>query len=225
MPGPPNEDTREEYATPDGLELLDQLCTTLLECTLIATVVQDDVDLNLDELITGLGEAQYSARSAFEAASLLHQRADLDSSWTQNRSRPKAIFARHYAAVDAGAIERLPLQPSASLFETMLHGGIELDTRPPAASRPRCASSTKMDTPCRNSAVYLGAGFTAQHCYTHLTPIERKRFDDHQQAVAIEKKRILDGMAERISRAADLVGTNWRRRRSSEDRWLPSPGQ
>lgn len=53
----------EEFATPDGLEVLDQLCLTLLECLLITGDVQREVGLNLDELISGLGAIQHTARS------------------------------------------------------------------------------------------------------------------------------------------------------------------
>lgn len=47
--------------------------------------------------------------------------------------------------------------------------------------RPECTGFVaKTGKRCTNTALYLGAGSFAQHCYSHSAPTERERFRDHQ---------------------------------------------
>ncbi|WP_237570813.1 hypothetical protein [Mycolicibacterium lacusdiani] len=211
----------EDFATPDGIEVLDQLCLTLLECLLIANDVQRDVGLNLDELISGLSAIQNTARSAFRAASLLNQRAELEVAWSDYFSRPKAIFARHHAAVRSGARMVRPREPAASLFDAELDDAMPIDDGPQVGTpRPACTSATKAKRACSNTAIYLGSGVFAQHCYSHLTAVERRRFDKHRDEIAALEDRLLEEGAQHIARAAELVRLEWQRKRQTDGTWI-----
>lgn len=211
----------EEFATPDGLEVLDQLCLTLLECLLVTGDVQREAGLNLDELIGGLGAIQHTARSAFRAASLLNQRAELEAAWGDYLSRPKAVFARHHAAVRSGARKVRPREPAAALFDAVIDTAVPIDDGAYLkASKPACTSTTKAERACGNSTVYLGSGEFAQHCYSHLTATERRRFDSHRRETAALEDHLLDERAEHIARAAGLVRLEWQSRRPTDGAWL-----
>lgn len=221
MPYTVADDGRDEFATPDGLELLDQLCLTLLECLLITDGVQDDVKLNLDELIGGLNAIQHAARSAFRAASLLNQGAEFESAWSENFSRPKAVFARHHAAIRAGASQVVPYEPAASLFDEVLDAAAPIDNAQEfGGARKACTSTTKTGRPCSNAGVYLGSGSFAQHCYTHLTVVERRRFDDHRREIAAHEERLMAERDERIARAVEQVRAEWQSRLRPDSGWL-----
>lgn len=210
-----------EFATPDGIEVMDQLCLVLLECLLVASDIQKDVSLNLDELISGLGAIQHTARSAFRAASLLNQRAELEAAWSDYFSRPKAIFARHHAAVRSGARKIRPREPAASLFDAVMDDAAPIDDGTELkAPKPSCTSATKAQRPCINSAVYLGSGEFAQHCYSHLTAVERRRFDKHRRETAALEDHLLDMHAQHIARAAELVRIEWQRKRQTDGTWI-----
>lgn len=62
--------------------MLDELTGALMECQFALRTMRVDVGLTLDELERDLRRARESARLAYEAASLLHQGADLADSWT-----------------------------------------------------------------------------------------------------------------------------------------------
>lgn len=217
----PSAPRSEDFATPDGIELLDQLCLTLLECLLIANDVQRDVGLNLDELISGLGAIQNTARSAFRAASLLNQQAELEVAWSEYFSRPKAIFARHHAAVRSGARKIRPRELTASLFDALMDDAAPIDDGTELkAPKPSCTSATKAQRACSNSAMYLGSGKFAQHCYSHLTAVERRRFDRHRRETAALEDHLLDMHAQHIAQAAELVRLEWQRKRQTDGTWI-----
>ena len=209
-----------DAATLQGLEILDELCVTLLECFPVAQAAADEVDLNLDELLAGLGALQHPARAAYRAASLVHQGATLDESWSTTRSRPKAIFARHHSAVRAGARPVAAAEPSVSRFEDALHAGDTVDcSQNLTGPRPGCVSLTATTADrCKNSAIYLGSGTFAQHCYTHLTPLERQQFNQHRHDIALQERTVAHVRFERTWQATDLVITEWHRRRCGR-RW------
>jgi hypothetical protein len=162
-----------DSATPLGLGILDEMCIALLECLIAAEAVQFEAGLNLDELLAALCAIQQPARSAFRAASLLHQGAALTESWSASRSRPKAIFARHRAAVRQGARPSRPLEPTASRFNEALDANNTVDdARCVAGTEPQCAGPAGRTTEdCTTAAVYLGSGEFAAHCYAHLTAL------------------------------------------------------
>jgi hypothetical protein len=149
-----------DTATPLGLDILDELCTVLLECLMVAEAVQFEVSLNLDELLNALTAIQQPARSAYRAASLLHQGAALDESWSTTRSRPKAVFARHRAAVRGGARPSRSLEPTASRFNDALNANNTIDdARNIAGTGPQCIGPATTPTKdCANVAAYLGSG-------------------------------------------------------------------
>lgn len=211
-----------DAATPLGLEILDELCVTLLECLLVAKAAEDEAGLNLDELLEALSAAQHPARSAFRAASLLHQGAALAESWSANNSRPKAVFARHYAAVRNGAPRSSPVEPTCARLERALNATAHLDCAQNVdGERPRCeAWVAKSGNDCKNSAVYLGADRFAQHCYAHMTPAERQSFKSHQTELALARHATNLGRAEQLSKATDLVISEWIHRRDNAPRWL-----
>jgi hypothetical protein len=213
---------RLDIATSLGLDILDELCMALLECLIVAEAVQFEVSLNLDELLNALSAIQQPARSAFRAASVLYQGAALDQSWSTARSRPKAVFARHRAAVRGGARPIRSLEPTASRFSDALNGNTTIDdARNIAGTGPQCVGSATTTTEdCAKVAAYLGSGDFARHCYAHMTSVERTRFREHRNVIALQQHAVTQQLHERASRAADLVIAEWLGRRSSGTRWL-----
>lgn len=211
-----------DTATPLGLDVLDEMCIALLECLIAAEAVQFEAGLNLDELLTALCAIQQPARSAFRAASLLHQGAAMTESWSTTRSRPKAVFARHRAAVRQGASPSNPLEPTAVRFNQALNANNTVDdARSVAGTGPQCAGQAGTTTEeCTTTAVYLGLGEFAAHCYAHLTAVEHRRFRQYQCDVALQQHAVTQTLNERAWRAADLVFAEWLQRRSRGTRWL-----
>lgn len=115
-----------EWASAQGLTLLDELRVSMVECLLVVESLAGNVDLNLDDLTAELQAVQRSAQQAYKAASLLNQRATLETAWTANLSRPKAVLARHSAAVRNGAPQMSPIAPHTERIENLLWN------RPPA---------------------------------------------------------------------------------------------
>lgn len=113
-------DYSDERATDVGLELLDELRLILLECLLVLKTLPGQVDLNFVDLKSQILLTHQTAKQAHHAASLLHQRAELDERWGQNLSKPKAVFARHNAAVRHGSEQRRPLPMISDEFELRL---------------------------------------------------------------------------------------------------------
>jgi hypothetical protein len=211
-----------DAVTPLGLDILDELCVALTECLLAAQGAQDQIGLNLEELLEALSAVQRPAWSAYRAASLLHQGAALDRSWSPHLSRPKAIFARHQAAVRQGARPIAPRDPSPARLHDTIGADACLDrTQDISDVRPRCAAHVaKTADRCKNSAIYLGSAVFAQHCYAHLTATERRLFRRHQSDVARQQHALAEQMNERLSRATDLVFAEWLERRASSSRWV-----
>lgn len=109
-----------EWASAQGLTLLDELRVSIVECLLVVESLPGNVDLNLDDLSADLLAVQRSAREACKAASLLNQRAALETAWTANLSRPKAVLARHSAAVRNGAPRTPPVASENERIENLL---------------------------------------------------------------------------------------------------------
>ncbi|BBX16561.1 hypothetical protein [Mycolicibacterium duvalii] len=177
-----NDRPDDDSASPLGLQILEELRIHLLQCQLVLISLADEVDLNFEECIAGLTAVRDLVGHASGAASLLSQNAALDSSWSIGPSRPKAIYARHTAAVNAGASR---LTPTSSLIDTvearlerLPHSDLSQNY---SGSRPVCTGYVaKTGKRCTNTAIYLGAGSFAQHCYSHCTPGERQRYREHQ---------------------------------------------
>ncbi|AYM44313.1 hypothetical protein P5V78_24220 [Mycobacteroides abscessus subsp. abscessus] len=110
-----------EWASALGLTLLDELPVSMIECLLVVgSLPHSSVDLNLDDLAAELRTAQRSAQEAYQAASLLNQRASLDTAWGSAHSRPRAVFARHNAAVRSGAPRVSPVATQTERVEDLL---------------------------------------------------------------------------------------------------------
>ncbi|MEU9808552.1 hypothetical protein [Mycobacterium sp. NPDC050853] len=110
-----------EWASAEGLTLLDELRVSMTECLLVVgSLSEGSVDLNLDDLAAELHTAHRSAQEAYRAASLLNQRASLDAAWGAGHSRPNAIFARHNTAVRGGASRVSPVAAENQRVEDLL---------------------------------------------------------------------------------------------------------
>lgn len=171
-----------DSASPLGVETLEKLRVVLLECELVLISVADEVDLNIEECLAGLTAIRGLVGHTWGAASLLLQNAALQSSWSAGPSRPRAIYARHAAAVKAGASRRAPAQSVIGRIEAELERLPHVDlSQNFSGYRPECTGFVaKTGKRCTNTALYLGAGSFAQHCYSHSAPTERERFRDHQ---------------------------------------------
>lgn len=207
-----------------GVTLLGQLVRHLAEATHVLEFVTGQVDLNLEETSSALAQATYEANQAFQAASLLLRGAALDESWSRNASRPKAVFARHNAAVAAGAPRVEPARaPMLVHRESSPAAREELPPKPPKASRPRCGHAAKSTgKPCANHVVVLEHGVLASGCATHLPAAEQGSYDrqkaqtdawihaaaEHQQS---DKARMMaDATALWLRRQARELGMEWR---------------
>ncbi|MCV7152609.1 hypothetical protein [Mycolicibacterium pyrenivorans] len=211
-----------DSASPLGLQILEELRVLLLECQLVVISLADEVDLNFEDCLGGLTAVRELVAQASGAASLMSQNAALDSSWSTGPSRPKAIYARHTAAVNAGASR---LTPNTSLIgtvearlERLPHSDLSQNY---SGSRPGCTGFVaKTGKRCTNTAIYLGAGSFAQHCYSHCTPGERQRYRDHQDR---QNQALEDSWLER-EELLRLVGRNiiddWVQNRGQQPPWL-----
>lgn len=109
-----------ERVTDFALDLLDELRITLLECLLVLKMLPSEADLNFADLETQILLTHQTAKQTHHAASLLHQGAELDERWGKGLSRPKAVFARHSAAVRQGSEQFRPLSMISDEFERRL---------------------------------------------------------------------------------------------------------
>jgi hypothetical protein len=171
-----------DSASPLGVETLEKVRVALLECELVLISVAGEIDLNVEECLAGLASARGLVGHAWGAASLLLQNAALESSWSAGRPRPRAIYARHAAAVEAGASSRAPAPSLVDRVEAELERLPHVDlSQNLSGRRPECTGFVaKTGKRCTNSAIYLGAGSFGQLCYSHSAPSERQRFRDHQ---------------------------------------------
>lgn len=211
-----------ESASLLALELLDELRVCVLECLLVLEALPAEVDLNFDELIASLHRVRLPARQAFGAASLLHRGAALDERWGENLSRPKAIFARHNAAVRDGGQKVWPTHSVVDAIESWLRRAPVADrSQNVVGPRPPCLATTQAaGEPCSNSAVYLGSGSFAAHCYPHATRAERDKYRQHQLAVnqALERER--NDREDLLRGLGGEIAADWIQRRQASRSWL-----
>ncbi len=207
MMHPDTPPVRREWVTKRGLEMLDELVGALQECQLALRAIRVDVGLTLDELERDLQTARESARSAFSAASLLAQDADLAASWSDYPSRPKAIHARHRVAVEYGAPRKIPATPAADQYEEVLRETYEYmlqqarESQPaPARANRRCGHPTLDGKFCRRRLARIRPNEFASHCPDHLEDSERELYERKRlqaasaiaQAQRAEFRRIAD---------------------------------
>lgn len=166
-----------------ALEVIDKLRLKMLECLLVLQTLSDEADLNLTELANDILAAHRGTQEAYQAASIVYQGGELDERWGNGLSRPKAIFARHNAAVRQGATKVTPLPALCDRLERHLYQLPRPDrTQTAASARPKCAGLVKSTgEDCTNSAIYLGSGIFGAHCYSHATPTEREQYRVHHE--------------------------------------------
>ncbi len=205
-PDPPP--IRHEWVTARGLDLLDELVGAVLECQLAVRSMQVDVGLTLDELMRDLTKARESASLAYGAASLVHQGADLASSWTDYPSRPKAVLARHRVAVQYGAPRKIPAVAVADRYEQAArdaheHGtgeGRKHATETRTTGR-RCGTLLEYEKgPCRRRVGRVGRDSFAEHCPDHMDNTERELHERHTSQVA---KAVAKAHRDEFRRLAD----------------------
>ena len=182
--GDPSNGPEPDSASERGLILLNAMCRALLDCQLALEALSCEVDMNFDELLNTLVTAQIEAGRAYKAADLLFRVAALGEKWGYLPSRPKAVIARHSAAVKAGAVRVIPRQSQADeLIDNMNHDA-------PPGERPRCAAALEgLAQQCGNRAIYLGGGQWAPNCYVHSPTAERRRYKQHATDVAEARAR------------------------------------
>jgi hypothetical protein len=202
LPAPPDPDTASDRA----MTALGALCSSLLECRLVLAALPGEVDMIFDDLEAQLAAAQMEARQTFRAASLLRQGADLDPRWGERASRPKAVFARHGAAVKKGATQVVPHLSDADEFFDVLNdpGRPDLAQDLPRGDRPKCPAVAADDSqPCNRTALYLGKGRWAPLCWAHSGPADRdlyrrnqqedsNRYEDRDERVLVLGRAVMD---------------------------------
>lgn len=109
-----------EHVTGVALDLLDELRLTLMECVLVLKMLPGEADLNFVDIEQQILLTHHYAKQAHYAASLVNQGATLNARWGKSLSRPKAVFARHNAAVQLGALQLRPLPMISDEFEDRL---------------------------------------------------------------------------------------------------------
>lgn len=217
-----HDDQLSEYVSGLALELLDELRIAMMECRLVLTALPDEADLNFDELECELYTAQQSARRAYQAASLVHQGVQLDPRWGSDWSRPKAIFARHSAAVRNGAPR---VDPKVAVGDRMeralwqLPATDSVDQGP--AVRPTCTGTVRTTKRrCTVSAVYLGSGLFGAHCYSHATPAERDQYRAHRDSVSAQESTSYTDLLERQRGVGQRISERWLKLRARRQQWI-----
>ncbi len=193
-----------------ALEVLDELRIRLMESRLALQALTAEAELNFDELDEDLQAVQDAAREAFEAASLVHQGATLESPWADGPSRPRAIFARHSAAVRQGAHRVDPLVTMAGDLERALWHLRMDDEAVAAARRPRCAGTVRTTgEKCVSAVIHLGGGVVGAHCYSHATPAERNQYRVHHEVLKAKNSRAHGALLNRLREAGAIVIEQW----------------
>jgi hypothetical protein len=213
---PPRPTDCGEYLAAHAMELLDELGLRLFECRAVVDALASQLDLNFDEFLGALGTVEWLARQAFQAASLLHQGAQLEAARGRTPSRPKVIFARHNAAVARGAARIEPLRSSVEEMSLALWVLASFDSPADASgARPICAPTNRTTgRPCTTPAIYIGNGQFGPHCYTHSTPDQRDQFRRNQERLC-ESGGADETHAAAMDAIAHDVAADWLNRRAT----------
>jgi hypothetical protein len=205
-----------------ALDVIDELRMKMLECLLVVQILPDEADLNFADLAHYILVAHRGTQQAYQAASLLHQGADLDERWGHGLSRPKAIFARHNAAVRRGAKQVRPVPALCDRLEQRLYQLPALDrTQDIAGERPKCSDMVKTTSEnCTSSAIYLGSGMFGAHCYAHATPAERDRYKAHHEAVEARQNRSHDDLLDLQRLVGQEIADHWISTRQERTEWV-----
>ncbi|SKH61590.1 Uncharacterised protein [Mycobacteroides abscessus subsp. massiliense] len=205
-----------------ALDIIDELRLKMLECLLVLQTLPDEADLNFADLTSDILAAHRGALEAHRAASLMHQGAELDERWGHGLSRPKAIFARHNAAVSRGARKVKPIAALSDRLEGHLYRLPALDrTQDVVGERPKCSGVARSTGEnCASSAIYLGSAIFGAHCYSHATPTERDKYRAHHEAVSARQARSHDDLLTLQRSAGESIAAQWISTRDQRAIWV-----
>lgn len=212
----------DETVSSLALDVIDELRLKMLECLLVLQTLPDEADLNFADLSNDILAAHRSSVEAYQAASIVHQGAELDERWGHNLSRPKAIFARHNAAVSYGATKVLPMSALCDRLERHLYHLPRPDrTQTVAGQRPKCSGLVKTTgEDCTNSAIYLGKGMFGAHCYSHATPEEREQYRVHHEENDARQARSHDDLRKLQRVVGEKIAADWISTREQRKQWV-----
>jgi hypothetical protein len=217
-------DGHSECVSGLAVKLLDELCITVMECRVVLQALPAEADMNFDELERELQTAQRGARLAYEAASVVNQGGRLEDRWGSDWSRPRAIFARHGAAVRNGASRVYPEPALGGHLERVLWQLPAADhVEDVGAARPTCTGVVRATRRlCAVSALYLGSGVFGAHCYSHATPDERDQYRTHQETVTALQSNAYANQSRRLRAIGERLCEQWLRHRENRQ---PSDAQ
>ncbi|QZH61409.1 hypothetical protein K1X22_06605 [Mycolicibacterium farcinogenes] len=211
-----------EYVSGIALDVLDELRIRMMECRLVLASLLAEADLNFDELEQDLQAAQHGAQEAYEAASLVHQRAALEPRWGTAWSRPRAVFARHGAAVRQGANKIHPAPALGDRLERSLWQLRGVDRAADVVgARPKCSGTVRTTgAKCVSSAIYLGSGLFGTHCYSHATAEERDQYRAHHEKASSQLSNSHALLLDRQRAVGEDITEYWMQRREQRRQWI-----
>lgn len=205
-----------------ALDVIDEVRMKMLECLLVLHTLPEEADLNFTDLANDILAAHRATLEAYQAASIVHQGAELDQRWGNGLSRPKAIFARHNAAVRRGATKVTAMPALCDRLERHLYQLPRPDrTQTVAGARPKCSAlvkSTGQD--CTNSAIYLGSGMFGAHCYSHATPTEREQYRIHHEQNDARQARSHADLRNLQRAVGQKIADHWISTREQRTQWV-----
>lgn len=212
----------DETVSSLALDVIDELRMKMLECLLVLQTLPEEADLNLTELANDILAAHRGTLEAYQAASIVHQGAELDERWGHGLSRPKAIFARHNAAVRRGATKVLPIAALCDRLERHLYQLPRPDrTQTVAGERPKCGGVVKTTgEDCTNSAIYLGSGMFGAHCYSHATTTEREQYRAHHEENDARQARSHTDLRKLQRAVGEKIVAHWISTRERRTQWV-----
>ncbi|EIT89203.1 hypothetical protein [Mycobacteroides abscessus] len=205
-----------------ALDVIDELRMKMLECLLVVQTLPDEADLNFTDLANDILAAHRSTLEAYQAASIVHQGAELDERWGNSLSRPKAVFARHNAAVRHGATKVTPMPALCDRLERHLYQLPRPDrTQTIVGQRPRCSGVVKSTgEDCTNSAIYLGSGMFGAHCYLHATSTEREQYRVHHEENDARQARTHHDLRNLQRAVGEKIAAHWISTREQRTQWV-----
>ncbi|MFA4081355.1 hypothetical protein [Mycobacteroides salmoniphilum] len=212
----------DETVSSLALDVIDELRLKMLECLLVLQTLPEEADLNFTDLANDILAAHRGTLEAYQAASIVHQGAELDERWGNGLSRPKAIFARHNAAVRRGAQKVTPMPALCDQLERRLYQLPRPDrTQTVAAARPKCSGLVKSTgEDCTNSAIYLGAGMFGAHCYSHATATEREQYRAHHEENDARQARSHADLRSMQRAVGEKILAHWISTRERRPQWI-----
>ncbi|AWG65087.1 hypothetical protein [Mycobacteroides abscessus] len=212
----------DETVSSLALAVIDELRMRMLECLLVLQTLPEEADLNFADLANDVLAAHRGSLEAYQAASIVHQGAELDERWGHGLSRPKAIFARHNAAVRGGATKVAPMPALCDRLERHLYQLPRPDrTQTVAGQRPKCSGVVKSTAEdCTSSAIYLGSGMFGAHCYSHASPSEREQYRVHHEENDARQARSHNDLRSLQRAAGEKIVTHWISTREQRTQWI-----